>query len=522
MDLRKRLDYIAETKKKILEVPEENLKKLQSRNKSGGEKKTATARMNAMFDEGTFVETNAFIKKRPNEFKEFNNFDEYVEPDGGGYEGVVTGYGSVGGRLAFAYSQDFTKLSGALSEAGVKKILALYSLAEKNGAPVISIFDSSGVIVTEGIDALAGYGAIISKASVLSGVVPQYSVICGTCAGGAAIIASIADFMFVEKNNGRIFINPPFVIQNQIENADGNIGNAEFAAKNGQCAKVFDSEDELFAALRELAEYIPSNNLDENVYLGADDDVNRPNETLAGLVTAENYDIKQVITEIADNNKFFEVYEDYTENIICGFISVANTSVGVVANQPKDYAGAICPGACDKAARFIYVCDNFNIPVLTLVDTEGMAVSDRAERARFNLYAAKLASAYASASVPKITLNIGKAYGAAYTVMGSKGLGADIVIAYPTAQISILPPETAVEAIYGEEIMASPEPDLRREQLLELWEIEKSSPVEAAAGGAVDNIIEPEKTRRIIASAVYLLQSKRELRPAKKYNKLPF
>jgi acetyl-CoA carboxylase carboxyltransferase component len=504
MDLRKRLEFIDEKKKKI-----------QPQSQSNGSKKTAADRMNALFDENTFVEINSFVKKRPNEFPESSGAD-------GEYEGIVAGYGSVGGRLVFAYSQDFTKISGALSEAGVKKILALYSLAEKNGAPVVSVFDSSGVVVTEGIDALAGYGAVINKASVLSGVVPQYSAICGTCAGGAAIIASIADFIFIEKNNGKIFISSPFIIKNQTEHVDNNIGNAEFAAKNGQCAKVLSGEDELFASLRGLIEYIPSNNLDENVYIDVEDDVNRLNENLADLAATENYDIKQFITEIADNNKFFEVYEDYTDNIVCGFISIGNTSVGVVANQPKDYAGIICPGACDKAARFIYVCDSFNIPVLTLVDTEGMAVSDRAERARFNLYAAKLASAYASASVPKITVNIGKAYGAAYTVMGSKGLGADIVMAYPTAQISILPPETAVEAIYGEEIAKNPEPAEYRAKLVETWEIEKSSPVEAAASGAIDNIIEPDRTRQMIASAVYLLKSKREIRQAKKYNKLPF
>jgi acetyl-CoA carboxylase carboxyltransferase component len=201
---------------------------------------------------------------------------------------------------------------------------------------------------------------------------------------------------------------------------------------------------------------------------------------------------------------------------------MANTSVGVVANQPKDYNGIISPGGCDKAARFIYACDNFNIPVLTLVDTEGMAVSDRAEKARFNLYAAKLASAYASASVPKITVNIGKAYGTAYTVMGSKGLGTDIVMAYPTSQISILAPETAVEIIYGEDIAKDSEPAEYRAKLLEMWETEKSSPVEAASSGAIDNIIEPAQTRQMIASSIYLLQSKREIRTPKKYNKLPF
>jgi len=495
MDLQKRLDFIEQTKQKI----------------SGGK---AINRMNALFDDNTFVETNAFVKKRPNEFPEFGGKD-------GEYEGIVAGYGSVNGRLVFAYSQDFSKMSGALSEAGIKKILAVYSMAEKNGAPVVSIFDSSGVIVTEGIDALAGYGAIINKASVLSGIVPQYSVICGTCAGGAAVIASISDFIFIEKNNGKIFINSPFIIKNKTENSDNNTGNADFAAKNGQCAKVLNSEDELFVSLRNLIEYIPSNNLDDDVYIDGEDDANRLNDNLADIVLTEQYDIKQVITEIADNNKFFEVYENYSPNIVCGFISVANTTVGVIANQPKELNGAICPGTCDKAARFIYVCDNFNIPVLTLVDTDGMIISDRAEKSPFGLYAAKLASAYACAAVPKITLNIGKAYGTAYTIMGSKGLGVDMVMAYPTAQISILPPETAVEIIYGEDIAKEPEPAEYRVKLLEMWEVEKSSPVEAASNGSIDMIIEPKQTRQMIASSLMLLNSKRELRPAKKYNRLP-
>ena len=509
MDLQKRLDFIAETNKKIYEV-----RQSVNSNINNG-KKTAIDRMNALFDDNTFVETNSFVKKRPNEFPEFNG-------KSGEYEGIVSGYGSVGGRLVFAYSQDFSKMSGALSEAGVKKILAVYSMAEKNGAPVVSVFDSSGVAVTEGIDMLSGYGAIIAKASLLSGIVPQYSVICGTCAGGAAVIASISDFVFIEKNNGKIFINSPFIIKNKTENCDNNIGSAEFAAETGQCAKVLDGEDELFASLKNLMEYIPSNNFDENVYADIEDYPDRLNENLADLVLTEKYDIKQVITEIADSNKFFEVYENYSANIVCGFISLANTAVGIVANQPKELNGAICPGICDKAARFIYVCDNFNIPVLTLVDTDGMVISDRAESSQFSLYAAKLASAYSSATVPKITVNIGKAYGTAYTIMGSKGLGADIVMAYPASQISILCPETAVEVIYGEDIAKESDPAKYRAKLLEMWEVEKSSPIEAAANGSIDMIIEPAQTRQKIASAIYLLQSKRETRLPKKHNKLPF
>ena len=514
MDLQKRLDFISETKKKIFEVSENN------------KKKTAIERMNLLFDEGTFVAVKSFVKKRTNEFPENDKNDKNDKNDNE-YEGIVAGYGSVDGKLVFAYSQDFSKKSGAISEAGIKKILALYSMAEKNGAPVVSIFDSSGVDITEGIDALAGYGAIINKASVLSGVIPQYSAICGTCAGGAAVIASISDFIFAEKNNGKIFINPPFVIKNKSEKIIDNIGSADFAAETGQAAKVFDSENELFASLKKLIEYIPSNNLDDNIYLPelcsgyANDDFNRLTENLADYVLTEKYDMKQVITEIADNNKFFEVYENYSPNVICGFISVANTAVGVVANQPKENDGMICPGVCDKAARFIYVCDNFNMPVLTLVDTEGMVISEKAENAQFALYAAKLSSAYASAAVPKITLNIGKAYGAAYVIMGSKGLGTDIVMAYPTTQISIVPPETAGEIIYGEEIAKDPNPAEKRAELLETWEIEKSSPVEAASNGSIDNIIEPKETRKMIASAILMLDSKREIRPAKKYNKLP-
>ena len=499
MDLQKRLGFIEATKKKIFEPP-----------KSAG-KKTAIERMNLLFDENTFVETSAYVKKRANEFPELNA--------SGDYEGILAGYGSIGGRLVFAYSQNFSTMSGALSEAGVKKILALYSMAEKNGAPVVSIFDSSGAVVTEGMDVLAGYGSIIQKASILSGVVPQYSLVCGTCAGGAAVIASVSDFVFIEKDNGKIFVNSPFVIKNRTENARGDVGSAQFAAKNGQCAKILEGEEQLFASLRELVEYIPSNNLEKNAYPGIEDDVNRLNENLADYVLAENYDIKQVITEIADNGKMFEVYENHAAVMVCAFVSVANTTVGVVANQPKESGGAICPEACDKAARFIYVCDSFNIPVLSLVDTAGMIVSESAENSRFALCAAKLASAYSMASVPKITVNIGKAYGAAYVVMGSKGLGADMVMAYPTAQIGILPPDAAVELIYGEEIAKDPDPGAKREQLFELWETEKCSPVEAASGGAIDNIIEPLRTRQMIASAIYLLQSKREARPAKKYDK---
>ncbi|MCL2158829.1 MAG: hypothetical protein FWH48_05415, partial [Oscillospiraceae bacterium] len=324
-------------------------------------------------------------------------------------------------------------------------------------------------------------------------------------------------FVFIEKANGKIFIAPPFVVKSLEECFDGEIGGAELAAKLGQCAKVIKGEEALFASLCTLIEYVPSNNFDENVYLGIEDDANRLCEGLSDLIQSENYDIRKLIAEIADNHGFFELYESYCPNMVCGFVSMANMTVGVVANQPSESGGAICPGACDKAARFIYVCDHFNIPILTLVDTKGMAVSKEAENSQFALYAAKLAFAYASASAPKITLNIGGAIGSAYTIMGSKGLGADIVLAYPAAQISILAPDTAVELLYGEQIAKDPEPAKKREELLAIWEIEKSSPVEAASGGAIDNIIEPSQTRQLVISALYLLQSKREIRPVRGY-----
>lgn len=509
MNLQKRLDFIAETNQKVFEIPEDAAKKLQA-----SKKKTAAERMSALFDEGTFVEIGAYVKKRVTETDAAAKASDY--------EGVVTGYGAVNGRLVFAYAQDFSRQSGALSEACVKKITAIYSMAEKNGAPVVSVFDSAGVVITEGIDALSGYGAIISKASILSGVIPQYSVICGTCAGGAAVIASVSDFIFMEKTNGKIFINPPFVIKNSADGkADENIGSAETAAKIGQCAKVVDGEDACFGELRALIEYLPSNNLDSNVYTEADDDFNRLNDTLADLVLTEKYDMTQVIGEIADGGNFYELYADYAPNIVCGFVSIANMTVGVVANQPKTDGGVLCPNACDKAAKFIYVCDSFNIPVLTLVDTYGTAVSGKAENSGFALYSAKLASAYSMASVPKITVNIGKAYGAAYLIMGSKGLGADIVMAYPTAQISILAPDTAVEFIYGDKIAASKNPAEERANMVDEWTAKTASPVEAAPSGQIDNIIESALTRQMIASSLLLLQSKRELRHNKKHTRLP-
>ena len=508
MNFQKRLDYIAETKKKVFEIPEDAAQKLQA-----SKKKTAAERMAALFDENTFVETGAFIKKRATEI---------VEGAGTEYEGVVTGYGAVDGKLVFAYAQDFSRNSGALSEACVKKILAVYSMAEKNGAPVVSVFDSAGAVITEGIDALSGYGAIINKASILSGIIPQYSVICGVCAGGAAVIASLSDFIFIEKTNGKIFMNSPFVIKNSTDGkTDDKVGSASSAAETGQCAKILDGETKCFSELRSLIEYIPSNNLDDNIYSNADDDMDRLNESLADFVLTEKYDMKQVIAEIADNNRFLELYENYSSNIICGFISISNITVGVVANQPMNDGGIICPGVCDKAARFIYVCDNFNIPILTLVDTDGTLISDKAENARFALGAAKLASAYSIASVPKITVNIGKAYGTAYMIMGSKGLGVDVVMAYPTAQISILVPDTAVEILYGDKIAASENPAEERANLVENWEVKTASPVEASSSGQIDNIIDPKQTRQLIASALLMLQSKREIRPNKKHNKFP-
>ncbi|GHU36323.1 propionyl-CoA carboxylase subunit beta [Clostridia bacterium] len=508
MDQQKRLDFLDGVKKKIDEVSDDAAKKLSA---TKSVKLTAKARLSLLFDEGTFVETGAWVKKR----------ETGLPGDFGDYEGIVTGYGAVDGRLVFAFSQDFARKSGALSEAGIKKILAVYSQAEKNGAPVVSVFDSAGADVTEGIDALAGYASVFTKASTLSGVIPQYAVVAGTAAGFASALAEIADFVFIEKTNGKIFVGSPFVIKNKDANAGSETYNAEYAVKSGLAAKIADGEDKLFAEVRTLIGYLPSNNLDEGVYIDADDDLNRKTDEIASLISGGKYDIKKVIAAVADNGKFYEVYEGYDVNIITGFIAVGHETVGVVATNPADGEGKVCPGALDQAARFVNVLDSFNIPVMTLVDSEGVIVSASAEKAQFPLYLAKLSAAYANATVPKITLNIGKAYGAAYAALGSKGLGADTVFAYPTAQISILAPDTAVELLYGDVILKDKDPAAKRAELISKWEVEDSSPTEAAASGAIDAIIEPAQTRQMIASSLLYLQSKRELRPAKKQNRFP-
>lgn len=497
MDLQKRLKYIADMKEKISYGIDAS--KLHS---SG--KYTAAERMDMLFDSGTFVEIGAFVKKRPTEFNTANA-DEY--------EGAVTGYGAVDGSLVFAYAQDFSRQSGVLSEANSRKIVALYDMAIKNGAPIVSIFDSSGSDITEGIDALAGYGAVINRAALCSGIVPQYSLIFGTCAGGQAIIAAMSDFIIMEKKNGKLFVSSPFIIKNSEENAAADIGSASFCAKSGSCAKVAESEVNCFAELKKLMNFIPSNNSDgTNTRDSVADDVNRTTDSIEQLVQSGGYDMKAVITEISDSGGYYEVLDGYSPNTICAFAEIGGISVGIVANQPKENGGFICPGSCDKAEKFIKFCNSFNMPLITLVDTDGAVFSSRAESAKFAECSAKMAMAYSLASVPKITLILGKAYSAAYVLMGSKQLGADVAFAYPTAEIGVLPAETAVNFMYKEEIAKAPQPSVKEAELIDEYLIKTVSPVNAASSGQIDSIIEPSQTRQYLASSLYLLKSKSDLR----------
>lgn len=507
MNFKKRLDYMAQTEKKITDADGAANAKLASAGKS-----TGIERMKMLFDEGTFVEIGAYVRRRVTELDAVLGTGEY--------EGVVTGYGSVDGILVFAYAQDFSKQSGALSEACVKKIVALYEMAEKNGSPIVSVFDSAGVKIEEGMDALAGYGAIMSKASSLSGIIPQISVIAGICSGGAAVCASLADFVVMEKKNGKLYMTAPFVLKNSIgEKVPADFGGAASALKTGAAALAAEGEAAVFAQVKKLLQYLPANNTENAFCPNANDDNDRLNDRIADMLETE-YDSRELIKEIADNGEFMEVYAEYPSDMICGFISLSCMSAGIVANQHNSETGTMCPGAIDKAVRFINFCDSFNIPVITLADVKGFDMSVAAEQSQFALYGAKLAAAYAGATVPKITLIAGSAIGTAFTVMGSKQLGADVVFAYPTSVVSIMSADTAVNFLYSEKISKSADPVAEREKLLEQWEVEVSSPVNAASGGQIDQILKPEQTRQKILSALFVLQNKKVEKPFKKHSSM--
>ena len=454
----------------------------------------ARTRIEALFDEGTFAEMGAYVRRKQNE----NEF-----------EGVICGYGAVGGKLAFAFSQDSSRMKGAFDELHAKKIADLYTAAIKNGAPVIGIFDSCGAIIYDGVSALAGYGQVMKCVSDASGVIPQIAVIPGVCAGSAAAIAAMFDAVIAVKDKTSLYVNSPFLLGDKT-------GGAEAASANGLAAIVSEDEASAYSAARELVTLLPSNNAEGISEAETSDDLNRTVE-LDAILSEGTYNMKDVLDLIGDGCRFTELYSGFAPEIIVGLSAFGGIVTGVVASQPSENGGVLTVGAARKAAKFVSMCDSFNIPVLTLVDSKGLDISEKAENAPYASELARLAMAYTSSENAKVTVVLGKAYGAAYTLLGSKSVGADVAFALGRAAISVLPPESAVAFVWNDKVDSKES----RAALEAQWTEMCASPVDAAEKGEIDDIIESSELRMRICAALSMLASKSEIYPERRHAVLP-
>ncbi|MGF7060883.1 acyl-CoA carboxylase subunit beta [Brassicibacter mesophilus] len=482
-------------------------------------KLTARERINLLFDEGSFIEIDAFIEHRSTNF----GMDKTKAPG----EGVVSGYGTVDGRLVFAYAQDFTVLGGSLGEMHAAKITKVQEMAIKMGAPIVGINDSGGARIQEGVDALSGYGDIFYNNTKASGVVPQISVILGPCAGGAVYSPALTDFILMVDNTSKMFITGPQVIKTVTgeDVSAESLGGAMTHNKISGVAHFIDkSEEECVQTIKKLLSFLPSNNLEDAPVFHSTDDINRLEEKLNNIIPDnpnKPYDIKEIIATLADNTEFFEVQPYYAQNIVTGFIRLNGKSVGVIANQPKILAGCLDINASDKAARFIRTCDSFNIPLLTLVDVPGFLPGTDQEYGGIIRHGAKMLFAYSEATVPKVTVILRKAYGGAYIAMCSRHLKADIVLAWPNAEIAVMGPEGAANIIFKKDIEKAEDALATRAEKIQEYRETVASPYIAAARGYIDDVIEPMTTRQRIISSFDMLSSKRESLPAKKHGNMP-
>jgi len=491
--------------------------KIAKQHESG--KKTARERIEMLLDEGSFIELDAFVTHRCSEF----DMPKTQIPG----EGVVTGYGTVEGRLIYVYAQDFTVIGGSLGEQHAAKICKVMDMALKMGAPIVGINDSGGARIQEGLDALKGFGEIFRRNTASSGVIPQISVILGPCAGGAVYSPAICDFIFMVDNTSQMFITGPSVIKAVTGEDVGfnELGGAEpHANKSGVAHFRCPSEDDCFEQVKQLISYLPNNNLESVPYYECADDLNRLSARLDEVVPADSnkaYDMTEIIREIVDGGEFFEVHKDFAKNIVVGFGRVNGGTIGIIANQPKFVAGSLDVDSSDKAARFVRFCDAFNVPIVTFTDVPGYLPGVAQEHSGIIRHGAKLLYAFSEASVPKINVIVRKAYGGAYIAMNSKHLGADMVFAWPSAEIAVMGPDGAANIIFRKDIAASDDPVSARSEKIEEYREKFANPYVAAARGYVDDVIEPSETRPRIISALEMLASKRESRPAKKHGNMP-
>jgi acetyl-CoA carboxylase carboxyltransferase component len=493
---------------------EERIKK---RHEEG--KKTAHERLDILLDPGSFRELDAFAEHRSNDF----GMDAKRVPG----DSVVTGWGTIDGRLVYVFSHDFTVTGGTLSEAHARKVVKIMEMAMRVGAPVIGLNDSGGARIQEGVDSLGGYADIFLRNTMASGVIPQISVIMGPCAGGAVYSPALTDFTIMVRDSSYMFITGPDVIKqvlNEEVTFDGLGGADVHAAKSGVCHLVGDDETQALMLVRELISYLPQNNMEDSPYVPPTDDPLRTEaelDTIVPLDSNKPYDMKDVIAKIVDDGIFFEIHEAYAPNIVCGYARLGGHSVGIVANQPTVLAGVLDIRASIKAARFVRTCDSFNIPIVTFVDVPGYMPGTEQEHNGIIMSGAKLLYAYCEATVPKLTVTTRKSYGGAYCVMSSKHIRGDLNLAWPTAEIAVMGPEGAVEIIYRRELRAAEDPAALKKKLADEYRERFASPYVAAARGFIDDIIEPRDTRPRLINALQVFENKRDENPPKKHGNIP-
>ncbi|MBE0449388.1 MAG: methylmalonyl-CoA carboxyltransferase [Clostridia bacterium] len=492
-------------------------KRIAKQHESG--KLTARERLDLLFDEGTFVELDAFVKHRCTNFGM-----ESVEAPA---EGVITGYGKVDGRLVYAYSQDFTVVGGSLGEMHAGKICKAMDNALKMGAPIVGINDSGGARIQEAVDALSGYGKIFFKNTMASGVIPQITAIMGPCAGGAVYSPALTDFVFMVDKTSQMFITGPQVIKTvtgEEVTAEALGGAMTHNSVSGVSQFIAKTDQECIEDIRRLLGYLPSNNMETAPEYACEDDINALEEALNSMMP-ENpnkpYDMHDLIRAVVDGGDFMEYLPHYAKNIITGFARLNGKTIGIVANQPKILAGCLDVNASDKSARFIRTCDSFNISLLNIVDVPGFLPGTQQEYGGIIRHGAKMLYAYSEATVPKLTLIVRKAYGGAYLAMCSKDLGADLVLAWPSAEIAVMGPQGAANIVFRGEIQSADDPVETRARLIQEYTDEFATPYKAAERGFVDDVIEPAATRPRLIDAFDMLSSKRETRPAKKHGNLP-
>lgn len=480
-------------------------------------KLTARERMDALFDDGTFVEINDMVTSRATDF----GMDKKKKLG----DGVVTGYGYIHGRIAFASSQDFTIGGGSLGEAQAMKICRAMDKAMEMKAPFISINDSGGARIEEGIDGLSGYADIFYRNTMASGVIPQISVILGPCAGGACYSPAITDYIFMTEKNSQMYITGPAVVKSVtgevISSAD--LGGASVhSATSGVAHFVYPDDLSCLNGVRQLLGYLPQNNEEKPIYVAGNP---RDNSiSLSDIVPVDSkrpYDVRNVINVFVDEGTFFEVQPNFARNIVVGFARLDGDTIGIVANQSQFMAGSLEINASDKGARFIRFCDCFNIPLLTLVDVPAFLPGSQQEHGGIIRHGAKLLFAYSEATVPKVGLIMRKAYGGAYIAMNSKGTGADVVYAWPIAEIAVMGAAGAVSIIGKKEIEKAEDSTAKKEELLDTYNHKFMNPYIAAEHGYVDEVILPEETREKISNAFRMLKTKERFLPRKKHGNIP-